>query len=167
MRKLQYLPTSCVYSNICNLRHQSCSLTQHNLWNSWTGLSFKANQLKAYWVLSHAWTMVHSRLSTTRTNSSYRITHTQFCLPSNRGDVPFITLADAGTRLVDPRGMKGWVDLVRAEVRIEPRLCARVREKCEASTLTTQPRRNAILLCALRTHYEVLTLVERQIRAFA
>ena len=29
-----------------------------------------------------------------------------------RGDIPALTPAEAGTRLSDPRGMQGWVDLV-------------------------------------------------------
>ena len=33
-------------------------------------------------------------------------------LPPDRGDIPAFTPAKAGTRLSDPRGMQGWVDLV-------------------------------------------------------
>ena len=34
-----------------------------------------------------------------------------YLLPS-RGDIPAFTPAEAGTRLSDPGGMQGWVDLV-------------------------------------------------------
>jgi len=37
---------------------------------------------------------------------------TQYYLPPGRGDIPAITPAEAGTRLSDPGGMQGWVDLV-------------------------------------------------------
>ena len=37
---------------------------------------------------------------------------TQFYLPPGRGDIPAFTPAEAGTRLSDPGGMQGWVDLV-------------------------------------------------------
>jgi len=40
----------------------------------------------------------------------YRIT--QCYLPPDRGDIPAFTPAEAGTRLRDPGGMQGWVDLV-------------------------------------------------------
>ena len=40
----------------------------------------------------------------------YRIT--QCYLPPDRGDIPAFTSAEAGTRLSDPEGMQGWVDLV-------------------------------------------------------
>ena len=33
-------------------------------------------------------------------------------LPPDRGDIPAFTSAEAGTRLSDPEGMQGWVDLV-------------------------------------------------------
>jgi len=36
---------------------------------------------------------------------------TQCYLPPGRGDIPALTSAEAGTRLSDPRGMQGWVDL--------------------------------------------------------
>jgi len=32
-------------------------------------------------------------------------------LPPGSGDFPAFTLAEAGTRFSDPRGMQGWVDL--------------------------------------------------------
>ena len=35
---------------------------------------------------------------------------TQCYLPPDRGDIP--TFTEAGTRLSDPRGMQGWVDLI-------------------------------------------------------
>ena len=40
---------------------------------------------------------------------------TQYYLPPDRGDIPALTLltpAEAGTRLSNPGGMQGWVDLV-------------------------------------------------------
>ena len=37
---------------------------------------------------------------------------TQCYLPPGRGDIPALTPAEAGTRLSDPGGMHGWVDLV-------------------------------------------------------
>ena len=46
----------------------------------------------------------------TGTHMPYRIT--QCYLPPNRGDIPAFTPAEAGTRLSDPGGMQGWVDLV-------------------------------------------------------
>ena len=36
---------------------------------------------------------------------------TQCYLPPGRGDIPAINPAEAGTRLSDPGGMQGWVDL--------------------------------------------------------
>jgi len=36
----------------------------------------------------------------------------QYYLPPGRGDIPALTPAEAGTRLSDPGGMQGWVDLV-------------------------------------------------------
>ena len=37
---------------------------------------------------------------------------TQCYLPPSRGDIPALTPAEAGTRVSDPGGMQGWVDLV-------------------------------------------------------
>jgi len=37
---------------------------------------------------------------------------TQCYLPPDRDDIPAFTPAEAGTRLSDPGGMQGWVDLV-------------------------------------------------------
>ena len=54
-------------------------------------------------MLSHSWAFVHSRLNTTGTQMSKGGSH--------RGNVPEITSAKAGTRFIDPRGMKGWADL--------------------------------------------------------
>jgi len=36
---------------------------------------------------------------------------TQYYLPTGRGDIPAVTPAEVGTRLSDPEGMQGWVDL--------------------------------------------------------
>jgi len=45
----------------------------------------------------------------TGTHVPYRIT--QCYLPPDRGDIPAFTPAKAGTRISDPEGMQGWVDL--------------------------------------------------------
>ena len=37
---------------------------------------------------------------------------TQCYLPPGRSDIPALTSAETGTRLSDPEGMQGWVDLV-------------------------------------------------------
>ena len=37
---------------------------------------------------------------------------TQCYLPPGKGDIPALTAAEAGTRLSDPGGMQGLVDLV-------------------------------------------------------
>jgi len=37
---------------------------------------------------------------------------TQCYLPPGRGDIPALTPAEAGTRLSDPGGMQGGIDLV-------------------------------------------------------
>ena len=37
---------------------------------------------------------------------------TRCYLPPGRGDIPALTPAEAGTRLSEPGGMQGWVDLV-------------------------------------------------------
>ena len=37
---------------------------------------------------------------------------TQCYLPPGKGDIPALTQAETGTRLSDPRGMQGRVDLV-------------------------------------------------------
>ena len=46
----------------------------------------------------------------TGTHMPYKII--QCYLPPDRGDVPAFTPAEAGTRLSDPGGMQGWVELV-------------------------------------------------------
>jgi len=48
--------------------------------------------------------------TTTATHMPYTIT--QCYLPTGRGDIPAFTPAEAGTRLSEPGGMQGWVDLV-------------------------------------------------------
>ena len=45
----------------------------------------------------------------------YRVT--QCYPPPDRGDIPALTPAEAGTRLSDPGGMQGWDDLVQLDVR--------------------------------------------------
>ena len=42
---------------------------------------------------------------------------TQCYLPPGRGDIPALTPAEAGTRLSDPGGMQGWVDLSTPAIR--------------------------------------------------
>ena len=37
---------------------------------------------------------------------------TQCCLPPDRGDIPALIQAEAGTRFSDPEGMQALVDLV-------------------------------------------------------
>ena len=49
-------------------------------------------------------------LTATGTHVPYGIT--QYYLPPGRGDIPAVTPAEAGTRLSDPGGMQGRVDLV-------------------------------------------------------
>ena len=49
-------------------------------------------------------------LTATGTHMPYGIT--QYYLPLGKGDIPAFTPAEAGTRLSDPGGMQGWVDLV-------------------------------------------------------
>ena len=55
---------------------------------------------------------VHSLtcLAATGTHMPYGIT--QCYLPPGRGDIPAFTTAEDGSRLSDPGGMQGWVDLV-------------------------------------------------------
>ena len=62
---------------------------------------------KHSWFTSSSYS--HSRLSTMQTRMQYgRIT--QYYLWPDRGDdVPIITPAEAGTRFIDPGGMKRWV----------------------------------------------------------
>ena len=55
-------------------------------------------------MLSNSWALIHSRPSTYE-NSHVIWDHTE------RGDVSAITPAEAGTRFINPGGMKGWVDL--------------------------------------------------------
>ena len=43
---------------------------------------------------------------------------TQCYLPLGRGDIPALTPAEAGTRLSDPGGMQGCIDLVRKSIDI-------------------------------------------------
>ena len=50
-----------------------------------------------------------TRHTATGTDMPYRIA--QCYLPPDRGDIPALTPAEAGTRLSDPGGMQGWVDL--------------------------------------------------------
>ena len=43
-------------------------------------------------------------------------THMPYGITPGRGDIPALTQAEAGTRLSDPRGMQGWVDLALANL---------------------------------------------------
>jgi len=55
---------------------------------------------------------------------------TQCYLPPGRGDIPALTPAEAGTRLSDPGGMQGWVDLGRRTSKcvLTTRSCCRCRD---------------------------------------
>ena len=81
---------------------------------------------KSFFLKKELKPLVHSRLSTARTRMSYGIT--PFYLPPDRGAIPAITPAEAGTRFVVPLNVAGWVDLARdvavpmAVVRFEPGL---------------------------------------------
>ena len=57
---------------------------------------------------------VYSSLQSCHTATKTHMPHgiTQCYLPSGRGDIPALIPAEAGTRLSDPGGMQGWVDLV-------------------------------------------------------
>jgi len=62
-------------------------------------------------LLSVKWSIVvRRRLTATGTHVPYGIT--QYYLLPGRADIPAFTPAEADTRLSDPGGMQGWVDLV-------------------------------------------------------
>jgi len=64
--------------------------------------------------------------TTTRTHMPHGITRCN--LPPGRSDIPALTPAEAGTRLSDPGGMQGWVDLVTVCVYVvECGVCLRWR----------------------------------------
>jgi len=90
---------------------------------------------------------------------------TQCYLPPDRGDIPALTPAEAGTRLSDPGGMQGWVDLDtrvfvnwnNAERRrtygqsaIALYWSVRSMTTTETTTLTTSSL-NCVVSCYLRT----------------
>jgi len=56
-------------------------------------------------LCSSACIAVRRRLTATGTHVPYEIT--QYYLPPDRGDIPALTPAEAGTRLSDPGGMQG------------------------------------------------------------
>jgi len=64
--------------------------------------------VKVKWSIQCGYSSSQSNLP--HAHMPYRIT--QCCLPPSRGDFPTFIPAEAGTRLSDPRGMQGWVDLV-------------------------------------------------------
>ena len=66
---------------------------------------------------------------------------TQCFLPPGRGDIPALTPAEAGTRLSDPGGMQGWVDLVdkrRSRVDRQSRLKSSIDRIDRANVKTSQ-----------------------------
>ena len=74
-----------------------------------------------YWILnvqvlnsqSMNWgSNVYECSSHTATGTHVPYGITQSYLPPDRGDIPALTPAEAGTRLSDPGGMQSWVDLV-------------------------------------------------------
>jgi len=74
-------------------------------------------------------------------------THVPQCyLPPGRGDIPALNPVEAGTRLSDPGGMQGWVDLVVSCLpRYVPTACQRVMEYCTCCTVTAL--RSACCVC--------------------
>ena len=59
------------------------------------------------------WSLNHTAARKCRYSNSHAIYGiTQCYLPPDRRDIPAFTPAEAGTRLTDPGGMQGWVDLV-------------------------------------------------------
>ena len=65
----------------------------------------------------------------------------QCYLPPGRGDIPALTPAEAGTRLSDPGGMQGWVDLVEC---IERKVTGRRRETVSRGSFTDETRRRSL-----------------------
>ena len=59
----------------------------------------------------------------------------QFYLQSDRGDVPAVTAVEAGTRLIDHRRMRGWVDLSALMAITGFESATRDPSNCESSTL--------------------------------
>ena len=67
-----------------------------------------------YWVMITHKVYGYSSLQSNlphRYGNSHAIMGSQCYLPPDRGDIPALTPAEAGTRLSDPEGMQGWVDL--------------------------------------------------------
>ena len=65
-------------------------------------------------MLSDSWVLIHSRLSTTGTRTSYGIT--QFYLPPNRGEVHPVTPVEAGTRFIDPVGITVLINSPKQDI---------------------------------------------------
>ena len=63
---------------------------------------------------------------------------TQYYLPPGRGDIPAFTPAEAGTRLSDPGGMQGWVDLVDLGVWTPPKFQGKIRHTKTDQLLVTK-----------------------------
>ena len=72
---------------------------------------------------------------------------TQCYLPPGRGDIPALTPAEAGTRLSDPGGMQGWVEL---SISSEIRRCRYDRRSDSWSAVSSISRpRDAVGVCGL------------------
>ena len=88
---------------------------------------------------------------TKRTHMPHWIT--QCYLPPGRDDIPALTPAEAGTRLSDPGGMQGWVDLVGLlQVLTGPwrALTSFIRR----TPLTTTPRRQITAILPYRSRWK-------------
>jgi len=75
---------------------------------------------------------------------------TQCYLPPGRGDIPALTPAEAGTRLSDPGGMQGWVDLV-----VQPYRCSCVTLLFSVSRPQQSHPRLLLLVAVVRVHLHV------------
>ena len=75
-------------------------------------------------------------------------------LPPGRGDIPALTPAEAGTRLSDPGGMQGWVDLVDLVPLISTVGSLKV-------TRPTRVKPRSVHSCAVRSHGCVRVLIVR------
>ena len=73
--------------------------------------TFLAQHLRPSGLLS-CWVYSSSQGCHTATGTHMLHGIIQCYLPPDRGDIPALTPAEAGTRLSNPRGMQGWVDLV-------------------------------------------------------
>ena len=81
----------------------------------------------------------------TGTHVPHRIT--ECYLPPDRGDIPAFTAAETGTRLSDPRGTQGWVDLYYTQNVVES---VDLNEQTEDSLLTGEESNRVICVSAWR-----------------